>query len=103
MRSIVPSVVKSRASARRAHSTTCSPVAPGIVAGSPMPTSMASPRGSIYADAIATATIDQLPGWARAVLDEQRVARLAFTDDRDRPRVLPVTFAVVAGAVWSAV
>jgi PPOX class probable F420-dependent enzyme len=31
------------------------------------------------------------------------VARLAFLDDRDRPRVLPVTFAVAAGAVWSAV
>jgi len=31
------------------------------------------------------------------------VARLAFVDDRDRPRVLPVTFALVDGAVWSAV
>jgi PPOX class probable F420-dependent enzyme len=48
-------------------------------------------------------TIDELPGWARALLDEQRVARLAFTDDRDRPRVLPVTFAVRDGFVWSAI
>jgi PPOX class probable F420-dependent enzyme len=31
------------------------------------------------------------------------VARLAFADDRDHPRVLPVTFAVAAGAVWSAI
>jgi PPOX class probable F420-dependent enzyme len=31
------------------------------------------------------------------------VARLAFMDDRDHPRVLPVTFAVAEGAVWSAV
>jgi PPOX class probable F420-dependent enzyme len=31
------------------------------------------------------------------------VARLAFLDDRDHPRVLPVTFAVAEGAVWSAV
>lgn len=31
------------------------------------------------------------------------MARLAFADDRDRPRVLPITFAVLDGAVWSAV
>jgi len=31
------------------------------------------------------------------------VARLAFVDDRDRPRVLPVTFAMAEGAVWSAI
>jgi PPOX class probable F420-dependent enzyme len=38
-----------------------------------------------------------------ALLEAERVARLAFLDDRDRPRVLPVTFAVAGGAVWSAV
>lgn len=47
--------------------------------------------------------IDDLPQWARSLLDEQRVARLAFVDDRDRPRVLPVTFAIAGGAVWSAI
>jgi PPOX class probable F420-dependent enzyme len=31
------------------------------------------------------------------------VARLAFLDDDDRPRVLPVTFAVAGDAVWSAI
>ena len=31
------------------------------------------------------------------------MARLAFVDDLDRPRVLPITFAVAEGAVWSAV
>ena len=31
------------------------------------------------------------------------MARLAFVDDHDHPRVLPVTFAVADGAVWSAV
>ena len=31
------------------------------------------------------------------------MARLAFVDDRERPRVLPVTFALAGGAVWSAV
>jgi PPOX class probable F420-dependent enzyme len=49
------------------------------------------------------ASIDELPAWARALLDQQRVAHLAFADDRERPRVLPVTFAVVGGAVWTAV
>jgi PPOX class probable F420-dependent enzyme len=31
------------------------------------------------------------------------VARLAFLDDRDAPRVLPVTFAVAADSLWSAI
>ena len=37
------------------------------------------------------------------MLDRERVARLAFRDDDERPRVLPVTFAVAGGAVWSAI
>ena len=44
-----------------------------------------------------------MPGWARELLASERVARLAYVDDRDRPRVLPVTFAVVGEAVWSAI
>ena len=44
-----------------------------------------------------------MPGWARELLASERVARLAYADDRDRPRVLPVTFAVVGDAVWSAI
>ena len=44
-----------------------------------------------------------MPGWARELLASERVARLAYVDDRDRPRVLPVTFAVVGDAVWSAI
>jgi PPOX class probable F420-dependent enzyme len=31
------------------------------------------------------------------------VARLAFADADDRPRVLPVTYAVAEGAVWTAI
>ena len=42
-------------------------------------------------------------GWARKLVDAERVARLAFVDDRDHPRALPVTFAVAEGAVWSAI
>jgi PPOX class probable F420-dependent enzyme len=44
-----------------------------------------------------------LPGWARELLAAERVARLAFLDDDDRPRVLPVTFAVTGDAVWTAI
>ncbi|MEK6228522.1 MAG: TIGR03668 family PPOX class F420-dependent oxidoreductase [Actinomycetota bacterium] len=49
------------------------------------------------------ATLDELPPWAQALVDESRVAHLGILDTRHRPRVLPVTFAVVDGAVWSAV
>ena len=57
----------------------------------------------LYARVIGSPTIDELPGWARALLGAERVARLAFVDDHDHPRVLPVTFAVADGAVWSAI
>jgi PPOX class probable F420-dependent enzyme len=48
-------------------------------------------------------TLEGLPGWAGELLSSARVARLALLDERDLPRVLPVTFAVWEGAVWSAV
>lgn len=44
-----------------------------------------------------------LPGWGLGLLEEARVARLGLVDDRDRPRVLPVTFALREGAIWSAI
>jgi PPOX class probable F420-dependent enzyme len=47
--------------------------------------------------------LETLPQWARELLETARVARLAYRDDEDRPRVLPVTFAVEGGAVWSAI
>jgi PPOX class probable F420-dependent enzyme len=37
------------------------------------------------------------------MLERERVARLAFLDGDDRPRVLPVTFAVAEDAIWSAI
>jgi len=49
------------------------------------------------------ATLDELPGWALALLDEVRVGHLGLIDEKGRPRVLPVTFAVMDGLVWSAV
>ena len=47
--------------------------------------------------------LDTLPFWAAELLDRARVARLAYLDGDDRPRVLPVTFAVAGGFVWSAI
>jgi PPOX class probable F420-dependent enzyme len=37
------------------------------------------------------------------LLDRERVARLAFRDGDGLPRVLPITFALVDDAVWSAI
>jgi PPOX class probable F420-dependent enzyme len=50
-----------------------------------------------------TVRLESLPGWARELLASERVARLAYVDEDDHPRVLPVTFALAAGAVWSAI
>jgi PPOX class probable F420-dependent enzyme len=47
--------------------------------------------------------LDELPAWANLMLNSARVARLGLVDDSDRPRVLPVTFAVAGGAIYSAV
>jgi PPOX class probable F420-dependent enzyme len=44
-----------------------------------------------------------LPRWALVLLESARVARLGLLDDDDRPRVLPVTFALAEGALWSAI
>jgi PPOX class probable F420-dependent enzyme len=48
-------------------------------------------------------TLDALPDWADRLLGRARVARLGYLDGDGRPRVLPVTFAVADGFVWSAI
>jgi PPOX class probable F420-dependent enzyme len=48
-------------------------------------------------------TPQTLPEWAAALLDRARVARLGYLDGDDRPRVLPVTFGLTGGFVWSAI
>lgn len=48
-------------------------------------------------------TLEQLPAWARQLIVAAPVARLGLLDERDLPRVLPVTFAVFEGALWSAI
>ena len=52
---------------------------------------------------MAPGPLDELPDWALGLLHEGRVARLGFVDDADRARVLPVTFALAGGALWSAI
>jgi PPOX class probable F420-dependent enzyme len=37
------------------------------------------------------------------MLDSERVARLAYLDGHDRPRVLPVVYAVADDAVWGVI
>ena len=48
-------------------------------------------------------TFEELPAWAVELLRSARVGRLGLLDEEERPRVLPVTFAVWDGAVWSAI
>lgn len=43
------------------------------------------------------------PRWAFELLEEARVAHLGMLDLDRGPRVLPVTFAVAEGRIWSAV
>jgi PPOX class probable F420-dependent enzyme len=52
---------------------------------------------------MSSARFDDLPAWALDLVDEAPVARLGLLDDRDGPRVLPVTFARAGDELWSAV
>lgn len=48
-------------------------------------------------------SLDQLPRWALELLEQTPVGHLGLIDDRGAPRVLPVTFVVFEGALWSAI
>jgi PPOX class probable F420-dependent enzyme len=52
---------------------------------------------------VGVSNLSELPGWASELLEEARVARLGLLDEEGRPRVLPVTFALAEGRIWSAV
>jgi PPOX class probable F420-dependent enzyme len=52
---------------------------------------------------VETGTLKELPRWALELVSEARVAHLGLLDGRGRPRVLPVTFALVGDVFWSAV
>jgi PPOX class probable F420-dependent enzyme len=45
----------------------------------------------------------ELVAWANELLQGARVARLGLLDEEGGPRVLPVTFAVAEGRIWSAI
>lgn len=47
--------------------------------------------------------LDDLPPWARALLERERAGHLGLLDDDGHPRVLPVTFALAGGVLASAV
>jgi PPOX class probable F420-dependent enzyme len=49
------------------------------------------------------ANLEELPPWARGLLESEPVGHLGLLDDDRSPRVLPVTFAFVDGEIWSAV
>jgi PPOX class probable F420-dependent enzyme len=52
---------------------------------------------------MAPGPLDELPGWARDLIEHAPVARLGLLDGDGRPRVLPVTFAVCGDVLVSAV
>jgi PPOX class probable F420-dependent enzyme len=47
--------------------------------------------------------LSKLPTWATELLESARIARIGLLDLDKGPRVLPVTFAVASGAIWSAI
>ncbi len=48
-------------------------------------------------------TLENLPGWAVSLLLESQVGRLGLVDDNGAPRVLPVTYVLHSGSLWTAV
>ena len=50
-----------------------------------------------------SASVAELPGWARELLETSRVARLGIADDEGAPRVLPVTYALAGGTIVTAI
>jgi PPOX class probable F420-dependent enzyme len=47
--------------------------------------------------------LTEVVAWANNLLERERVGRLGLLDDEGAPRVLPVTFALAEGVVWSAI
>ena len=50
-----------------------------------------------------SASVAELPGWARRLLESSRVGRLGLVDGDGAPRVLPVTYALFEEELVSAV
>jgi PPOX class probable F420-dependent enzyme len=58
---------------------------------------------SYLGGALGDGPLTDLEDWARELLARSRVARLGLLDSDDRPRVLPITFAVAEGRIWTAI
>ena len=52
---------------------------------------------------MAAANLAEAPAWATDLLEGSPVGHLSYLDDRDRPRVLPVTFARAGADLWTAI
>jgi PPOX class probable F420-dependent enzyme len=52
---------------------------------------------------VAEAQPTDLVEWANELLETARVGRLGLLDEEGAPRVLPVTFALAEGRIWSAI
>jgi PPOX class probable F420-dependent enzyme len=52
---------------------------------------------------LSSVVIDRIPAWANEMLRTARVGRLGLIDDHDTPRVLPVTYALAGGSLYSAI
>jgi PPOX class probable F420-dependent enzyme len=52
---------------------------------------------------VSSGHLDDLPPWARALVERKRAGHLGLIDGEGHPRVLPVTFALAGGLLASAV
>ncbi len=52
---------------------------------------------------MAASDLSELPRWAHELLARAPLGYLSYLDDRDRPRVLPVTFAIADDSIWTAI
>jgi PPOX class probable F420-dependent enzyme len=52
---------------------------------------------------VASGEPTEVVAWANELLETERVGRLGLLDDEGAPRVLPVTFALAEGRIWSAI
>lgn len=74
-----------------------------LVFGSPIAISIALRPIARTLTRVAVSDLAELPAWAAELLEAARVGRLGLLDDEGHPRVLPVTFALADGRIWTAV
>jgi PPOX class probable F420-dependent enzyme len=58
---------------------------------------------SLQSNGVTARALEELPSWAIELLREAPVAHLGLLDADARPRVLPVTYSLVEGELWSAI